>query len=107
MQIEDLNDLLSKRQRDLRRMRAQIDSVLQVPQQGVTLKQLAAKAALAERLQQQLDSLATRNEALRHDASVAEARGGLRGAARQRLQSLAAAFGVRSCLLVGPAEGHG
>lgn len=76
-------------------MRAQIDGVLRVPEKGVTLKQLAAKAAVAEQLQQQLDSLAARNEVLRRDVAAAEARGGFSAGARQRLQALAAAFGVR------------
>eukprot|EP00892_Ulva_mutabilis_P007284 jgi/Ulvmu1/4928/UM203_0007.1 len=106
--IEDLNDLLSKRQREVRRMRAQVEAVLRVPQQGVTLKQLAAKAALAERLQRQLDALAARNEALRRDvARAAAAHSGVRSRTRQRLQTLAAAFGMGK--LFGKAEpaGHG
>ena len=42
MQIEDLNELLSKRQRDVKRMREQLDSIKRVPERGMTLPQLAA-----------------------------------------------------------------
>lgn len=95
LQIEDLNDLLSKRQRDVRRMRAQIDSIARVPEQGMTLPQLAAKAALADCLQQQLHSAVARNEALQRGARASDTKGGFNVRARRRLQTLATAFGVR------------
>lgn len=93
MQIEDLNELLSKRQRDVKRMRSQLDSITRVPAQGMTLPQLAAKAALADTLQQQLDAIAARNEVLR--LSQRDPKAGPGALARRRLKTLASAFGVR------------
>ena len=47
MQINDLNDLLQKRDRDMRRARTQLRSITAMPKEGLSLKQLAAQAALA------------------------------------------------------------
>jgi hypothetical protein len=93
-QIDDLNDLLRKRDRDMRRARLQLKSITRVPKEGVTLKQLAAQAALAVGLQRQLAQLAADNETLRRAAQQRDY-DGLGARAGRQLQALASAFAVR------------
>lgn len=94
MQINDLNDLLRKRDRDMRRARAQLKSITAMPKEGLNLKQLAAQAALATGLQEQVAALSADNEALRRAAQTREF-AGLGDRAGRQLQALASAFAVR------------
>jgi hypothetical protein len=70
LQIDDLNALLIKRQREAKRLRAQVASLAGMPKEGLSLKQLAARAALADTLQRQNDALAAENDALQRAAAA-------------------------------------
>lgn len=94
MQINDLNDLLRKRDRDMKRTRSQLKSITTMPKEGLSIKQLAAQAALAAGLQQQVAALSSDNETLRR-ASQQRNCAGLGERAGRQLQELASAFAVR------------
>ena len=65
-----------------------------MPKEGLSLKQLAAQAALAAGLQQQVAGLSADNEALRRAAQQRDD-AGLGDRAGRQLQALASAFAVR------------
>jgi restriction endonuclease len=65
LQVEDLNTLLNKRQRENKRLRSQLNNIAARPAAGSSLQQLAVQAQLAQSLQQQNDALAAENETLR------------------------------------------
>ena len=65
LQIEDLNVVASRRQREVQRLREHIDSLLAPPSAGTSLKQLAVQASLAGSLREQNSSLSSENESLR------------------------------------------
>jgi hypothetical protein len=94
MQINDPNDLLNKRDRDMRHATSQLKSITVMPKEGLTLKQLAAQAALASGLHKEISASRRENEPLRcaarHRDQVA-----LGDRAGRQLQALASAFAVR------------
>lgn len=116
LQIDDLNALVGKRQREAARLRAQVEGLLAKPAASASLPQLAVQASLAAALRQQNAALASENEALRHtsgahggagsgegvvlDRSSADtsANGGTRddGKDKHRLELLAAAVAFKA-----------
>jgi predicted RNase H-like nuclease (RuvC/YqgF family) len=80
LQIDDLNALLARRQRHIKRLSTQLERTRERPEgENITLPKLASQAALAGALTSQNEELSAENEALRqklHSAlSEAESRG--------------------------------
>jgi hypothetical protein len=86
MQINDRNDLLNKRH-----THSQLKSITVMPKEGLTLKQLAAQAALASGLQKEINAVRRENETLRRDAQHLD-KVGLGDRAGRQLQALASTF---------------
>lgn len=72
VQIEDLNIVAARRQREARRLKEHIDSLLAPPSAGTSLKQLAVQASLSSSLREQNASLSSENETLRQQLELSQ-----------------------------------
>jgi hypothetical protein len=72
VQIDGLNGMAERRQREAQRLQKQVRGILARPAAGASLPQLAAQASLAATLEQQNEALAAENEALRHQVHASK-----------------------------------
>ena len=79
----------------MRRTRTQLNSITAMPKEGLSLKQLAAQAALAAGLQDQVASLSADNETLRRATQQRDS-ADLGEHAERQVQALASAFAAVS-----------